>query len=224
MVHLMDASVAPASVEYSVALASPFLREEAESSTSFAHVSFVHQPDDVAELERLLGCEVRPKASWAGAAMTRDAWQIPLKRRDPVLRGLLETHADAITPRVSAAGALADSTFVAPIASRLSRSETAIEIVARDLGLSSRTLQRRLSASGLSYQELFDGVRREAAEKHIEDPSLAIGEVAYLAGYSEPAAFHRAFKRWTGVTPQTFHDGVRIGDEQGNRAPEQPSA
>jgi AraC-like DNA-binding protein len=208
MVHLLDASVAPASVEYSVAVASRFLREEAESATSFAHVSFVHQPDDVAELERLLGCEVRPRASWAGAAMTRDAWQIPLKRRDPVLRGLLETQADAITPRVSAAGTLRLDVRRA-IASRLSRSETAIEIVARDLGLSSRTLQRRLSASGLSYQELFDGVRREAAEKHIEDPSLAIGEVAYLAGYSEPAAFHRAFKRWTGVTPQTFRRRLR---------------
>jgi AraC-like DNA-binding protein len=72
--------------------------------------------------------------------------------------------------------------------------------------MSARTLQRRLSAAGLSYQELLDVVRRETAEKCMMDSSLSIGEVAYLVGYSEPAAFHRAFKRWTGITPQAFRE------------------
>jgi AraC-like DNA-binding protein len=49
-------------------------------------------------------------------------------------------------------------------------------------------------------------VRRKTAEKCVADFSLSIGEIAYLVGYSEPAAFHRAFKRWTGVTPQVFRE------------------
>ena len=90
------------------------------------------------------------------------------------------------------------------LAPRLARGEADIGLVARDLAMSSRTLQRRLAADGLSYHELLDRVRRETAETCLGDASLAIAEVAYLTGYSEPAAFHRAFRRWTGVTPQAF--------------------
>jgi AraC-like DNA-binding protein len=75
--------------------------------------------------------------------------------------------------------------------------------------MSSRTLQRRLSSLGLSYHELLDAVRRETAEKCIAESRLSIGEVAYLVGYSEPAAFHRAFRRWTGLTPQAFRQHRR---------------
>jgi AraC-like DNA-binding protein len=77
--------------------------------------------------------------------------------------------------------------------------------------MSSRTLQRRLSQQGLSYQRVLDRVRRETAEKSIADSALSIGEIAYLVGYSEPAAFHRAFRRWTGTTPQTYRHRLRTG-------------
>jgi AraC-like DNA-binding protein len=56
----------------------------------------------------------------------------------------------------------------------------------------------------VSYQELLDGARRKAARRYLSESSLAIGEVAYLVGFSEPAAFHRAFKRWFGLTPERF--------------------
>jgi AraC-like DNA-binding protein len=191
-----------------VALDVRHIRAETENRVTFAYVSFTHQPDDVSEIERVLGCEVRTGASWAGLALPIEAWQLPLRRRDPILRGVLERQADAITPPVPAMDGLAlDIRRV--LASRVTRGEMEIEGVARDLGMSSRTLQRRLSVAGLSYQELLDMFRRETAEKCIADRSLSIGEVAYLVGYSEPAAFHRAFKRWTGVTPQAFRQQQR---------------
>jgi AraC-like DNA-binding protein len=101
--------------------------------------------------------------------------------------------------------------------SRLARGESDIELVARELAMSSRTLQRRLAAVGLSYHELLDRARRETAERSIADSSLSIGEVAYLTGYSEPAAFYRAFRRWTGVTPQVYR--VRWGNGRLSQAP-----
>ena len=90
------------------------------------------------------------------------------------------------------------------IMSRIPQGETEIQSVARSLATSARSLQRRLSAAGTSYQELLDSTRREAATGYLQDRRLSIGEVAYLLGYSEPPAFHRAFKRWNGITPQEF--------------------
>jgi AraC-like DNA-binding protein len=56
----------------------------------------------------------------------------------------------------------------------------------------------------VSYQKLLDDARRAAAGRYLAESTLAIGEVAYLLGYSEAAAFHRAFKRWYGATPEAF--------------------
>ena len=79
----------------------------------------------------------------------------------------------------------------------------------RALARSARSLQRQLAAAGLSYQQVLDNTRREAAHVYLSNPTLSTGEVAYLLGYSEPAAFHRAFKRWHGTTPRMFREQLR---------------
>jgi AraC-like DNA-binding protein len=90
------------------------------------------------------------------------------------------------------------------LASRVAGGDTRIELIGRELGLAPRTLQRRLSDEGVSYQKLLDDARKTAAGQYLGRSSLAIGEIAYLLGYSEPAAFHRAFKRWYQATPEAF--------------------
>jgi AraC-like DNA-binding protein len=208
VVYLMAPRTSPASAEYGVAIHVCRVREETDDQVQFAYASFTHQPDNVLEIEQLLGCPVRSGASWAGLALPREAWQIPLRRRDPVLRRMLQGQADAIAEGPAAvSGVLVDVRRA--LAVRLPRGEAEIEVVARHLGMSTRTLQRRLSSTGTSYQELLDVVRRESAEKCIADSSLSIGEIAYLVGYSEPAAFHRAFRRWTGSTPHEFRQRLR---------------
>jgi len=72
------------------------------------------------------------------------------------------------------------------------------------LGLSQRTLQRRLSDEGTTFARIVDRTRRELSEHYLTEPNVAAFEVAFLLGYSEPSAFHRAFRRWTGMTPQEF--------------------
>src|SRR5262249_45974404 len=76
--------------------------------------------------------------------------------------------------------------------------------IANALKMSTRTLQRRLEAEGTSFQELVDAVRQELARVYVADPKYALGEVAYLLGFSEITAFTRAFKRWTGTTPSRW--------------------
>jgi AraC-like DNA-binding protein len=200
----------PTSVEYGVARVVCGMRAETDDRVRFEWVNLAHEPDDVAEMTRVLGCPVRPGAAWTGTALSRDAWKVPLRRRDPILRNILESASRTALPRLSAAdGTPLDVRRVLP--SRLARGETEIDHVARALGTSVRTLQRRLSSAGLSYHGLLDVVRREIAERSLADSSLSIGEVAYLVGYSEPAAFHHAFKRWTGLTPQAFRQRPRDG-------------
>jgi AraC-like DNA-binding protein len=208
VVFLMEAWTTPPSVEYGVALNARRFREETDNCVRFAYASFTHQPEDVPDLEQLLGCPVRPVASWAGMALSSEAWHTSLVRRDPVLRRVLEGQADAIAPGLAAVSDIVIEVRRA-LAVRLPRGDTEIDDVARDLHMSTRTLQRRLFSAWLSYQELLDAVRRETAEKVMADASLSISEIAYLVGYSEPAAFHRAFRRWTGATPQAFRQRWR---------------
>ncbi|HBQ12172.1 MAG TPA: hypothetical protein DEF51_13805 [Myxococcales bacterium] len=72
------------------------------------------------------------------------------------------------------------------------------------LEISPRALQRRLADQDTSYQELLDETRREVAEQLLRQDGVSIAGAAYLLGYSEVSAFHRAFKRWTGLTPGRF--------------------
>ena len=90
------------SFEFGVSLVVLHLREETENRLSAACASFTHRPDDVVEMERVLGCPVRAGASWNGFTLCREAWRLPMRRRDPVLRGVLERHAKEIIARLPA--------------------------------------------------------------------------------------------------------------------------
>jgi AraC-like DNA-binding protein len=193
----------PLSAEFTVSLNVLNLRRETDGRFQADHVSFMHQPDDVKEIEQILGCEVRAGASWSGVAINRQNWELPFRRRDPVLRELLERQANDLIGRLPTTHDIAfDVRRV--LAKRIAGGDTRIDSVARELATTARTLQRRLEAAGRSYQDLVELTRKEAAERYLRDTSLPIAEVAYLLGYSEPSALHRAFKRWKGVTPQVF--------------------
>jgi len=78
------------------------------------------------------------------------------------------------------------------------------EAVAFELNMSPRSLQRKLAADGTTYRKLVDSVRQELAESYLGDGSFTLEEISYLLGFSSQASFCRAFKRWTGLTPQEF--------------------
>ena len=83
----------------------------------------------------------------------------------------------------------------------LESGEVGIDRIARDLGYSRQTLYRRLKAEGITYEQLLDGLRRRLALRLMRDQGLPVKEAAYRLGFSDPAAFSRAFKRWTGTSP-----------------------
>jgi len=194
--------------EFEAALVVLRLREETDGRFAAAGVYFQHQPDDVTGLEQALGCPVRTGASWNGVAIDRSTWQLPLRRRDPILRKFLESQADAMLASMPARAGVAVDVRHA-VASRIASGAIRMSAIARQLGMSERTLHRRLADDGITYQELLEEVRRAAAGRYLDESGLAIGEIAYLLGYSEPSAFHRAFKRWYGTTPEAFRTRPR---------------
>ena len=81
--------------------------------------------------------------------------------------------------------------------------------VARSLGMSDRTLQRRLERENVRFSELYDRVREREARARTSDRARTLAEVAYSLGFSDVAAFSRAFKRWTGTTPGLFRQDTQ---------------
>ena len=86
----------------------------------------------------------------------------------------------------------------------LASGDVRIERVARELGYSRQTLYRRLKAEGVTFAELLDGLRRRVAIRLVRDEGLPVKEAAWRLGFSDPAAFSRAFKRWTGKSPRAM--------------------
>lgn len=84
-----------------------------------------------------------------------------------------------------------------------------ISETAKQLGMSGRTLQRRLSEQGYSFQTIVDETRRQVSEKLLQETDHTLAEIAFMTGYSEQSAFTRAFKRWAGQTPRSYRLNVQ---------------
>jgi len=83
------------------------------------------------------------------------------------------------------------------------------EMVSSKLNLSPQTLRRRLKEENTSYQEIKDNIRRDQAIYHLNRNDFSINEIAYRVGFTEPSTFHRAFKKWTNLTPGAYRQGER---------------
>jgi AraC-like DNA-binding protein len=107
--------------------------------------------------------------------------------------------------------AAATTQRVRVLASReLSGGEPTAEHVASLLHMSRRTLARRLEQEGTSFRSIMDDLRRGLAERYLALDDLGMSEIAVLLGFSDPAAFHRAFRRWCGQSPSEYRREHRL--------------
>jgi AraC-like DNA-binding protein len=196
-------TTAPFASEYLAALMVLHFRTETDGRFSASSIALQQRPDDPAGVERVLGCPVIVNAPADELVVSQAMWQLPLRRRDPVLRQMLEKHADAILEQLPKQSGIS-SDVQRLLVTRVAGGDVRMNSIARQLGVSGRTLQRRLAEEAVTYQELVDEARKQAASRYLSNSHLAIGEIAYLVGFSEPAPFYRAFRRWFGVTPEQF--------------------
>lgn len=164
-------------------------------------VWFTHAPLGPAEdYQQVLGCPARFERDRIGMRFDDDDLATPARRPDPQLFRLLESHAERVLAETPATASFRGRVRRA-VVQRLREGEPGIGAIAEELATSERSLQRRLQAEGVSFRDVVDEARHKLALVYLGDPSLSLGDVACLLGYSEGAAFTRAFKRWTGQAP-----------------------
>jgi AraC-like DNA-binding protein len=196
-------------VEFAIASALLLTRKASGRPLAPRLVELRHaRPGDDGELRRVLGCDIRYCAEAHAVTMAREDLDVPLQSADSHLATLLGRHAEALEAR------LADrQSFVAGVrralAEALTGGDASLEVVARALRLSPRTLQRRLREEGTSHRRVLDDLRRDLATRYLAEPDVGIQETAFLLGFADQSAFHHAFVRWTGVAPGAYRKGAR---------------
>lgn len=121
----------------------------------------------------------------------------PLPDQDPALCAMLELHADRMLARLPKGEPLLDA-LRSWAAKKLADGDLTVAVAAESLGVSERTLRRRLHDRGTSFQALIDEVRAQVASDYLTDTDLTVEEIAFLLGFSEASAFRRAYARWHG--------------------------
>jgi AraC-like DNA-binding protein len=122
---------------------------------------------------------------------------------DPALLATFEQRADALTARLDSYGPLSLRALCV-LRAKMKGVVPALQDVASELAMSSRTVQRALRLEGTTYQRLVDETQRDLAVSYLKSSGVSASEVAFLLGFSELSAFSRAFKRWTGSAPAKF--------------------
>lgn len=168
---------------------------------SWVSLSAETRPSDMPELEKLLGCKVTSRSTHNSVAFPVHALDQPVPSANRLLfrllGGYLETvkaaHSQSIVDRVESY-----------IRGSLASGNCTIERCAEKIGTSVRTLQARLAAEGARFSELVESQRAALAKSHLAQRQLSLDEIADRLGYGEQTSFGRAFKRWTGMTPQQY--------------------
>lgn len=173
-------------------------------------VHFEHEePADTGEHARIFRAPVRFRRPLTKLIFDASVLDLPLVGADPALGSLLERQAEELLAGSQSRGDFAGRVREV-IREGLPGGEARVDAVCRRLGVSPRTLQRRLRGEGTTFQDLLEETQRALAEFYLRKPDVAICEVSYLTGFSQPSAFHRAFRRWTGLTPREFRrDGAK---------------
>lgn len=179
-------------------------------------VRFRHPPPkDLAAHRAFFGAPVHFSAGADELLLTREQLALPLPKADPQLGEYLHHLAnDALARRGEDSGSV-QARVRALLAEELPKGVPGLETLARRMSLSERTLRRRLEEGGTSFRQMLDATRSELAQGYIRDRRIPLSEVAFLLGFSEPSTFHRAFRRWTQMTPAAW----RQQHGEGTRGP-----
>lgn len=191
--------------EIAIALMLQFIKHFMDFEDIHLHeVHFVHPvPKNIALYEQYFHCKVRFSQPTAQIIIPLQELTKPFPQGDQTLQHLLMQQAHALLDKLPNSTQL-DHRLQRAILTGLQKNRYQIKPIAEQLGMSVRQLQRHLHQQGATYQQRMQEVRHLLAEQYLKDPHLSLQEIALLLSYSEQSAFQRAFKQWTGYTPQQW--------------------
>ena len=184
------------------------LRQLTGLGVSASRVRLVHARQKTPrELAPFLGRDIRFGASVDEISFSAPIGSARVIGADPYLnKHLIAYYEDALARRRVSRGSFRAQVenAVVPL---LPHAEVRIGEIARRLGLSQRTLARRLNDEGLSFSALLAGLRHDLADRYLADGDTSISQIAWLLGYQEVSAFSKAYKRWSGKAPREVRSG-----------------
>ena len=161
------------------------------------------RPDYVDEYERVFQAPVKFNSDMNALLLGDDNWLTQALNRQPrYVSDVLKARAETLLQKLDD-GKTIRGRLEAQITPRLNAGVFGMDEVAAALDMTARTLSRRLKAEGVTYEQVLDDVRCKLAIQYLEERNLSVKQAAALLGYSDRAAFSRAFKRWTGAPPRT---------------------
>ena len=174
-----------------------------------AELALTHDGGDAAghaEYVRLFGALPRFGAPANVASFDAQLLAWPVPNADVSLYPVLQQHADQLLKLRAQAGAGMDivQQVHQAIARNLAQGQVRLASIAEELKLSPRTLQRKLSEAGATFQQVLDQARFALAKEYLRQPNLNLVDIAFLLGYQEQSAFNHAFKEWAGVNPGAY--------------------
>jgi AraC-like DNA-binding protein len=163
-------------------------------------------PDYRAEYERIYGAPVTFEADWNAVLLDVRWMNHKISVQPRYVFGILSEHADALVRSLESSKSTRGrvESLLTPV---LHTGETGMDAVAAKMGLSRQALFRRLKGEGATFEKVLDELRRQMALHYLSGKKVSVNETAFLVGFSEPAAFSRAFKRWTGKSPRDARRG-----------------
>ena len=194
--------------EFALAIALRLAREATATSIVPVEVHFAHRaPESLFEHRQFFRAPLRFEQAANRLLIAQADASRPLEGADAALVGVVRRRLDRLLAERPAEGDSTSAAVRRVLMETLELGQASAAAVARDLGMSARTLNRRLRTEGTWFRGILDAVRGERATALLRDPAVGIGEIAFVLGYSEPTAFHRSFKRWTGQTPARVSAG-----------------
>ncbi|HEY0844880.1 MAG TPA: AraC family transcriptional regulator [Noviherbaspirillum sp.] len=185
-----------------------------------AHVTFAHEaPADISEHRRIFGEHVRfgGDGNWARFDAQLLSW--PVRNGDVSLYPVLLQYAEQRLQEKMRAQQEGDvvAQVRAAIVRNLAKDTVRLSLIAEELNITQRTLQRKLKDAGFTFQHLLDKTRHALAEDYLRQDKLSLAEIAFMLGYQEQSSFCHAFKEWTGVNPGAYRG--RSGEQSGQKNP-----
>lgn len=166
-------------------------------------VRLMHQrlPESV-KLDSFFGRAVEFGANQDEISFSRESAKLPVIKADRYLNRLITSYCDHVLAQRKMRSTAIQADVENAIASLLPNGRIRIENVAHNLGMSSRTLRRKLAAGAVNFASILENLRFASAKNYLAEQELSISRIAWLLGYTEVSAFSHAFRRWSGRTPR----------------------